>query len=432
VRRASPTRLIRVSAAACLRAALAAAGFGRVGFIAFWAAVAAMLADPASAHTLTITQVLVTFEQPGTVGVKIDIDLTAAFQSPEGYYAISVADPDAQRQAIDRVLPNVLESLQLFVGSERLRPILQQFSFPRLSQEDFMDPATDHLTTLNFIAVLPASREALKLVVPPGARVDYPVALIVQIPSAHISDTCWIEDTSTESDPFDWAGVAPQAGPGGVAAQPAAGAPPVGSAHYPQAQDVDSMPWTRQLPMYLHLGFRHIVPEGTDHILFVLGLFFLGITWRKLLFQTTTFTVAHATTLYLSTCGIFSMPSKFVEPAIALSIAFIALENVIRPRLGIGRLAIVFGFGLIHGLGFASSLREVPFPKHQFLIALLGFNFGVDFGQLFIILIAFLAVGWFRNRPWFRARVAIPCSLMITAVGLFWMVQRIVYYRHLY
>jgi hypothetical protein len=199
-----------------------------------------------------------------------------------------------------------------------------------------------------------------------------------------------------------------------------------------QVIDVDSMAWPRQLAMYLRLGFRHIVPEGTDHILFVLGLFFLGITWRKLLAQTTVFTVAHATTLFLSTYGIFSLPSKYVEPAIALSIAFIALENVFNPRLGMGRLAIVFCFGLIHGLGFASSLSEVPFPKHQFIVALLGFNFGVDAGQLFIILLAFLSVGWFRNRPWFRARIAIPCSLAIAAVGVFWAVQRVVLYRHLY
>ena len=92
----------------------------------------------------------------------------------------------------------------------------------------------------------------------------------------------------------------------------------------------------------------------------------------------------------------------------------------------------MFSFGLIHGLGFASSLSEVPFPKHQFLVALLGFNFGVDGGQLFIILLAFLAVGWFRNKPWFRARVAIPCSLAIASIGVFWAVQRVIYYRHLY
>jgi hypothetical protein len=212
---------------------------------------------------------------------------------------------------------------------------------------------------------------------------------------------------------FDWAGFAPD-----------------GSNR--SGPDVDTMPWPRQLTMYLRLGFRHIVPEGTDHILFVLGLFFLGITWRKLLAQTSVFTVAHATTLFLSTYGIFSLPSKYVEPAIALSIAFIALENIFHPQLGIGRLAVVFGFGLIHGLGFASSLSEVPFPKHRFLVALLGFNFGVDFGQLFVISLAFLAVGWFRNRPWFRKRVAIPCSLVIATIGTFWAVQRVVTYRHSY
>ena len=89
---------------------------------------------------------------------------------------------------------------------------------------------------------------------------------------------------------------------------------------------------------------------------------------------------------------------------------------------------MVFGFGLVHGLGFASSLSEVPFPKRDFLVALLGFNFGVDFGQLFVIALAFLAVGWFRDKPWFRARIAIPSSMAIAAVGLFWGAQRIVYY----
>lgn len=398
----------------------------RIFLAAAWAGLLALPAAQAFGHSLTITQVLVSFDQPGTVSVKIDIDLTGAIRSPEGYFALATAKPDAQRAGIGRLLPGVLDSLQLFVGNERLSLVLQRFSLPRLSHDEFLDPATDHFTTLDFLAVLPASQEPLRLVVPPGAIVDYPVAFIVQIPSAHVSDTCWIEDTSTESDPFDWAGAAPQAASGQNVSQPPGAAP------RQQALDVDSMPWPRQLAMYLRLGFRHIVPEGTDHILFVLGLFFLGITWRKLLAQTTVFTVAHATTLFLSTYGIFSLPSKYVEPAIALSIAFIALENVFSPRLGVGRLAIVFSFGLIHGLGFASSLSEVPFPKHRFLIALLGFNFGVDGGQLFIILLAFLAVGWFRKKPWFRARVAIPCSLVIASIGIFWAVQRIVLYRQLY
>ena len=385
---------------------------------------------------------LVSFDQPGTIHVKIDIDLSARLASPAAYYALATAAPEAQRAAVEKLLPAILTDLQLHAGDELLPLILQDFTLPQLSRADFDDPTIDHFTTLNFLAVLPAHRDPLKLVVPYTAKVDYPVAFIVQIPSAHISATNWIEDGSNESELFDWADLAPKAGSGQAAAPPASAAPgtkgssaavaaPARARHEPTF-DVDSMPWYRQLPMYLSLGFHHIVPEGTDHILFVLGLFFLGVTWRKLLFQTSVFTVAHATTLFLSTYGIFSLPSKYVEPLIALSIAFIALENVFNPRLGVGRLAVVFSFGLIHGLGFASSLSEVPFPKHQFIIALLGFNFGVDFGQLFIISLAFLCVGWWRNRSWFRSRIAIPCSITIAAIGIFWAVQRVIFYRHLY
>jgi hypothetical protein len=251
--------------------------------------------------------------------------------------------------------------------------------------------------------------------VPIGAEIDYPIAYTVQIPSQHLSITRWLENGIHDSEPFSWADRMRDArGSSAHASEPIV--------------DPDALSWPNQAALYLRLGFHHIVPEGVDHILFVLGLFFLGVTWRKLLSQTTVFTVAHATTLFLSTYGIFRLPSRIVEPAIALSIAWIAIENVVKPKLGPGRLAIVFCFGLVHGLGFASSLSDVPFPKHDFLIALLGFNFGVDFGQLFVIALAFLAVGWFRNKSWFRPRIAIPCSLAIAAVGLFWAVQRIAHY----
>jgi hypothetical protein len=374
----------------------------------------------ARGHTMMLTQVLVSFDRPDTIGVKIDVDLTVMLGTPELYYRFATDPPARQKATLDLLIPRVLDSLQLYSGDTRLTPVFQGFSLPEAPKADYLDASMSKLTSLRFLAVLPAARKPLRLVVPVGAEIDYPVAYTLQIPSARVSMTRWLEAGMHESDPFAWAGRV--AGP---APASAAAAVPVG-----QKFDVDTMPWPRQLALYLRLGFRHIVPEGTDHILFVLGLFFLGITWRKLLAQTSVFTVAHATTLFLSTYGIFRLQSRYVEPAIALSIAFIATENVISPKLGPGRLAVVFGFGLVHGLGFASSLREVPFPKHDFLIALLGFNFGVDGGQLFVIGLAFLAVGWFRKRPWFRARVAVPCSLAIEAIGLFWAVQRVIHYSH--
>ena len=348
------------------------------------------------AHTMMMTQVLVSFQQPGLLDIRIDVDLTLLFGSAERYYEVAGEPPERQQQDIAAIVPRLLENLQLFTGEQRLSPVLQKSSPPQAQRSDYLDSSISKPWRLSFVAELPATAGPLKLVVPLGAAIDYPIAYTVQIPAAHVSVTRWLEEGMHESQPFAWAEKVPE-----------------------------SLPWRRQLALYLQLGFHHIVPEGADHILFVLGLFFLGITWRKLLSQTTVFTVAHATTLALSTYGVFRLPSRYVEPAIALSIAVIALENVFRPKLGPQRLAIVFGFGLIHGLGFASSLREIPFPQHDFLIALLGFNFGVDFGQLFVIGLAFAAVGAFRNQPWFRRRIAVPCSLAIAVAGLAWAVQRV-------
>jgi hypothetical protein len=361
---------------------------------------------------MTMTQVLVSFGKPDIVDVKIDIDLTLLFGSPERYYEVGTESPQKQRADIGQIVPRVLENLRLFVGRERLRLVFQDFSAAKAQKSDYLDGSISKLSTFSFVAKIPASTDPLKLVVPVGAEIDYPIAYTVQIPSAHLSVTRWLEDGMHESDPFVWVGRAPSA----LASAPV------------QRVDPDLLPWSSQVALYLRLGFHHIVPDGADHILFVLGLFFLGITGRKLLSQTTVFTIAHATTLFLSTYGILRLQSRYVEPAIALSIAWIAIENVIRPKLGPGRLAIVFAFGLVHGLGFASSLSDVPFPRHDFVIALLGFNFGVDFGQLFVIVLAFLAVGRWRNEPWFRIRIAIPCSLAIAAVGLFWAVQRVIFH----
>ncbi len=369
---------------------------------------------------MMMTQVLVSFAEPGTVNVKIDIDLTLLLGSAQEYYALATESPDQQREQLRQIAPRVADNLQFFVGQDRLKLEFRDFSAARAQRSDYLDASMSKLSTFNFVAPLPAGKDPIKLVVPIGAQIDYPVAYTVQVPSAHLSITRWLDEGMHESDAFVWAGKAPTANSPAI--------PGDRTRIDAGAVDPGALPWQRQLALYLRLGFRHIVPEGADHILFVLGLFFLGITWRKLLSQTTVFTIAHATTLFLSTYGIFRLPSRYVEPAIALSIAWIAIENVVKPKLGPGRLAIVFGFGLIHGLGFASSLSDVPFPKKDFVVALLGFNFGVDFGQLFVIALAFLAVGRFRNEPWFRRRIAIPCSLAIAAVGLFWAVQRIIFY----
>ena len=176
---------------------------------------------------------------------------------------------------------------------------------------------------------------------------------------------------------------------------------------------------------YLRLGFVHIVPRGLDHILFVLGLFLLGTRTRPLVWQVSAFTVAHALTLSLAVFAVVSLPARVVEPLIALSIVYVAVENVLTDRLTPWRPAVVFGFGLLHGLGFAGALGQLGLPEQERLLGLLSFNVGIELGQLLVIAVALAAVGWCRRRSWYRARVAVPASVAIAGVGLFWAVERL-------
>lgn len=143
---------------------------------------------------------------------------------------------------------------------------------------------------------------------------------------------------------------------------------------------------------YIPVGFDHILPKGLDHILFVLGLFFLSTSFRTLLWQVSAFTLAHTVTLALGALGYVTIPGSIVEPLIAASIVYVAVENVVSDKLHKWRPFVIFGFGLLHGLGFASVLGEFGLPQAQFIPALIGFNIGVEIGQLTVIALAFLVV----------------------------------------
>ncbi|HKC24446.1 MAG TPA: HupE/UreJ family protein, partial [Thermoanaerobaculia bacterium] len=179
---------------------------------------------------------------------------------------------------------------------------------------------------------------------------------------------------------------------------------------------------------YLGLGYTHILPRGLDHVLFVLGIFLLAAELRPVLWQVTAFTVAHTITLALTIYGVVSLPSSVVEPLIALSIVCVAVENVFTKRLHAWRPAVVFVFGLLHGMGFAGVLGQIGLPRSEFVPALLAFNVGVEGGQLTVILAAFLCFGLrFRREPWYRRRVVVPASLAIAAVGFYWSIQRVLF-----
>lgn len=178
--------------------------------------------------------------------------------------------------------------------------------------------------------------------------------------------------------------------------------------------------------LYLKLGFTHILPLGFDHILFILSLYLLNPKLKPVLFQATAFTIAHTITLGLSMYNVILPMPAIVEPIIALSIMYVALENIFSDKLQKSRIAIVFIFGLIHGMGFASVLTELGLPQKAFVSSLLLFNVGVELGQVFVIISAYFLFGrWFAKKAWYRQRIVIPISVSIAAIALYWTIQRL-------
>jgi HupE / UreJ protein len=191
-------------------------------------------------------------------------------------------------------------------------------------------------------------------------------------------------------------------------------------------QELDKLSATDAAWVYLKLGYTHILPQGLDHILFVLSLFMLSPKLKPLLWQATAFTVAHSITLGLAMYHIISPPTNIVEPMIALSILYVSLENIFSPRLKASRIGIVFLFGLVHGMGFAGALGKLGLPQDAYLLSLVMFNIGVELGQLTIILSAYFLLGkWFGNKYYYRRLIVIPASVVIAVVSAVWTVQRL-------
>tara|TARA_R110000803_G_scaffold210824_2_gene283990 strand:+ start:9671 stop:10831 length:1161 start_codon:yes stop_codon:yes gene_type:complete len=179
---------------------------------------------------------------------------------------------------------------------------------------------------------------------------------------------------------------------------------------------------------YLYQGFVHILPRGLDHILFVLALFLFAKRRSTLIWQISAFTLAHTITLALGIYGIISLPSNIVEPLIALSIVYVGLENIYRAKnnkISHSRMPIIFAFGLLHGLGFASVLADVGLPQSQYALSLISFNIGVELGQLTVIALAFICLLPFRAKNWYQTKLVLTLNVAIAIIASYWLIERI-------
>ena len=355
------------------------------------------LAVPAAAHNFGFTDVELALHEDGTYAVEVvcDLDALALGVPSTADSAALAAEIEAMPAAAREELVERLEVLL----ARRIRvrfdgePDAFEISLPAKGQ-----PAADGLppTALGLVARLSGR-------IPDGAQEvtffasrSFPPVRLATIRAGEQTGTVEVLAPGAESWPV------PVAGPRVAAGR------------------------VETFRRFLTLGITHIIPWGLDHVLFVLGLALLSPRLGPLLSQVTAFTVAHTLTLALSSFGVVRLSPAVVEPLIALSIVYVAVENVVSPKLRPSRVALVFAFGLLHGLGFAGVLGEIGLPEGQRLTALLAFNVGVEMGQLVVIGLAVLAVGAWLRLGGRRKSLVRPASVLIAAVGLFWFVQRIV------
>ena len=189
---------------------------------------------------------------------------------------------------------------------------------------------------------------------------------------------------------------------------------------------LSAMSWSKKMYIFIKAGFEHIIPQGLDHILFVLGLFFSTLKLRSLILQVTAFTFAHSITLALAALGFVKLQLSVVEPLIFLSIVWVAFENTFFKKTTKWRPLVVFTFGLLHGLGFATLLTEYGLPKDNFISLLLAFNVGVEFGQFAVLLAAFILIRLIYLKTEYKNQLKIPASILIGCTGLFWFIESLI------
>lgn len=180
---------------------------------------------------------------------------------------------------------------------------------------------------------------------------------------------------------------------------------------------------------YIYQGFVHILPRGLDHILFVLALLLFAKRRSTLLWQVSAFTLAHTITLALEIYGVVALSSTIVEPLIALSIVYVGVENIYRAQTNTTsctRMPIIFAFGLLHGLGFASVLGDLGLAQSQYTLSLISFNIGVELGQLTVIALAFICLYPLRSKAWYQKRLVLSLNLAIAIIAIYWLIERLI------
>ena len=376
-----------------------------------WALLASLLVPAtSSAHLLNMTELHLDSIHPTSTKLKIKIDLGQSLMTAEEYWNASTSDIKEQSIIIKEIADQLKSGVQVVVDDRSVDFELQSWILEASSLEAIKNPFSPQMAQLIF---------DLKSTVPPECSVEIRIGEQLEVPWPallrvdHASSPLPISRLLTESE---------------------RSSRPIAFGDYRETpEEVFSakavLAIKKLVPglKWIALGFQHIIPKGLDHIVFVLGLFFLSTGVKTLILQVSCFTLAHSLTLGLATLGLVSAPGAIVEPLIAASIICIALDNLYSDSLARWRLMMVTLFGLLHGLGFASVLSGLDLPRENFLSSLLLFNIGVEIGQLTVLMMAFVAVGWMRSWSQYTERVARPATISIAGIGTYWLINRIAF-----
>lgn len=367
--------------------------------LALFACLCALCAATTGAgHPLNWTKL--TFEETAARGLaaKLEIDLARYAGGYENYHALA-SDP-ARESVLQAAAHAAMAEIVVERGGRRLSWELTEF-IPPLDEQDFFAALPAPMAFARFRAVEWEAQGTVRASLAPYARMELPVVM-----RSNAADGIRFLHLSSPPEPIAVPSASSAAVPGGIPAPAKTSPLPIAVA-------------------FLAQGFRHILPLGVDHILFVLGLFLAGGRVRDLALQVSAFTLAHTCTLAAATLGWVAVPSRIVEPIIAASIIWLAWENFRDTGTARGRVPLVFAFGLFHGLGFAGALAALDLPSGNLPWALVGFNLGAELGQLAVLACAFLLVGWWRKAPRYRPFLVQPASLAMAAVAGWWAVTRI-------
>ncbi|MFK7915876.1 MAG: HupE/UreJ family protein [Pseudomonadales bacterium] len=354
---------------------------------------------------LNMTRIAVDQQSPSTTLVRLEIDLGQSLLTPSAYWQISQAPKEHQLRLLQPVLQTLADSVKIETAGRRLALQLERWHLAANSLEAIKNPLTPQMATLTYRINLGTSQD-LVVTLSDSLEVPWPTLLRVDSPARSLPISRLLTASQRTSNPINLAS---------------------DNTEYGWSEQLGDMALdTLPALTWIAVGFQHIVPRGLDHILFILGLFFMAAGTRPLLWQVTGFTIAHSVTLAMASYGLIQIPAAIVEPLIAASIIYIAVDNLYARSVGRIRFIMVCVFGLLHGLGFASVLNDLQLPEADFMKALLAFNIGVETGQLAILAAAFAVVGWCRRREWYITAIAQPATLAIAGVGLYWLLHRTV------